>query len=97
LGKKQTSITYHASQTDEHEPGSDGTVLKNLLRLLFIHPYREGNGRIARLAATMMAIQAGYNGFDWKAVEKRFDEYVSAIQQLNLTLMTDLLRGALLE
>ncbi len=44
-----------------------------------------------------MAIQAGYNGFDWKVVEKRFDEYISAIQQLNLTLMTDLLRGALLE
>lgn len=205
MGKKQASIKYHASQTDEHEPGSDGTVLKNLLglktkdeidaaevkayaqafqftmsnftpdqqltvsdidaihkhffgsiyswagthrvvnltkngftfpaaqflektlqtfeetilkpntpctgnkeevlqkiatvhlELLFIHPYREGNGRIARLVATMMAIQAGYNGFDWKAVEKRFDEYVSAIQQLNLTLMTDLLRGALLE
>ena len=65
--------------------------------MLFIHPYREGNGRTARLVATMMAIQAGYNGFDWTVVEKRFEEYVSAIQQLNLALMTDLLRGALLE
>lgn len=44
----------------------------------------------------MMAIQAGYNRFDW-TVEKRFEEYVSAIQQLNLALMMALLRGALLE
>ena len=45
----------------------------------------------------MMAIQVGYNGFDWKVIAKRFDEYVSAILQLNFALMTDLLRGALPE
>ena len=44
-----------------------------------------------------MAAQAEYNGFDWSIVEKRFDEYASAIQHLNLALMTNLLRGALLE
>ncbi|WP_294344795.1 hypothetical protein [Prosthecochloris sp.] len=58
MGKKQASITYHASQTDEYEPGSDGTVQNNLLELLFLPLYREGNGRTARLVATMMAIQA---------------------------------------
>ncbi|NHQ59663.1 cell filamentation protein Fic [Chlorobium sp. BLA1] len=66
------------------------------LELLFIHPFREGNGRTARLVATLMAVQAGYNGFDWSVIEKRFDEYVSAIQKLNLVLMRDLLRNALL-
>ena len=44
----------------------------------------------------MGAIQAEYDGFDWAVVEKRFEEYVSAIQQLNLALMTNLLRSALL-
>lgn len=51
----------------------------------------------ARLVATMMAIQAGYNGFDSSIVEKRFSEYFSAIQQLNLELIADLLGNALLE
>ncbi len=28
--------------------------------LILIHPFREGNGRLARLLATLMALQAGY-------------------------------------
>ena len=28
--------------------------------LVFIHPFRDGNGRVARWLADMMAIQAGY-------------------------------------
>ena len=28
--------------------------------LLLIHPFREGNGRLARLLATLMALQAGF-------------------------------------
>lgn len=33
--------------------------------LLFIHPFREGNGRIARLFADLMAIKAGYQPLDY--------------------------------
>lgn len=30
--------------------------------LLFIHPFREGNGRTARLLANLMCRKAGYDG-----------------------------------
>jgi cell filamentation protein len=51
--------------------------------LLLIHPYREGNGRTARLLATLMAYQAGEPGIDFGFIGSRgkeFDRYVKAIQ-----------------
>jgi len=51
--------------------------------LLLIHPYREGNGRTARLLATLMAYQAGMPGIDFWFIGSRgkeFQGYVRAIQ-----------------
>jgi cell filamentation protein len=51
--------------------------------LLLIHPYREGNGRTARLLATLMAYQAGLPGIDFGFIGsrgKQFEAYVGAIQ-----------------
>ena len=50
--------------------------------LLFIHPFREGNGRASRLLATLMAAKAGHNlvGLE-KFREENFDEYIAAIHQ----------------
>ena len=80
--------------------GTEKDVLRKIatvhLELLFIHPYREGNGRTARLVATLMALQAGYNGFNWEIAEERFADYIKAIQTLNLELMTTILRQALI-
>ena len=80
--------------------GTEEEVLRKIatvhLELLFIHPYREGNGRAARLVATLMALQAGYNGFNWEIAEKRFADYIKAIQTLSLEIMTTILRQALL-
>ncbi len=53
------------------------------VQLLLIHPYREGNGRTARLLATMMAYQAGMPGIDFGFIGSRgkeFDGYVGAVQ-----------------
>ena len=50
--------------------------------LLLIHPYRERNGRTARLLATFMAYQAGQPGIDFGFIGsrgKQFDRYVAAI------------------
>lgn len=53
--------------------------------LLFIHPFREGNGRTARLLADMMAQKQGYGKLHWERVgRERFDDYVSAVQQAAL-------------
>jgi cell filamentation protein len=51
--------------------------------LLLIHPFREGNGRTARLLATLMAYQAGLPGIDFSFIGSRgkeFDRYIKAIQ-----------------
>jgi cell filamentation protein len=52
------------------------------VEFLLIHPYREGNGRTARLLATLMAYQAGMPGLDFGFIGSRggeFDRYVAAI------------------
>ncbi|NTU97929.1 MAG: Fic family protein [Chlorobiaceae bacterium] len=66
------------------------------LELLFIHPYREGNGRSARLVATLMALQAGDNGFNREIAEERFADCIKAIQTSSLEIMTTMLHQALL-
>jgi len=51
---------------------------------LLLHPYREGNGRTARLFATIMAYQAGLSGLDFSFIKnrgKQFESYISAIHE----------------
>lgn len=49
--------------------------------LLLIHPFREGNGRTARLLAKLMALQAEVRivGFE-TFVERRREEYFAAVR-----------------
>ena len=51
------------------------------VELMLIHPFREGNGRLGRLLATIMALQAGLPLLDFSemAGEKK-DEYFSAVR-----------------
>jgi cell filamentation protein len=49
--------------------------------LVLIHPFREGNGRIARILAILMAIQAGLPPLDFRGViGKKKKEYITAVQ-----------------
>jgi cell filamentation protein len=49
--------------------------------LVLIHPFREGNGRIARMLATVMAVQAGYPPLDFGGIRgKKKQAYFAAIQ-----------------
>jgi cell filamentation protein len=50
--------------------------------LLLIHPFREGNGRLSRLLATLMALQAGLPPLDFSEFEgERKEEYFAAVRQ----------------
>ena len=48
--------------------------------LILIHPFREGNGRCARVLATLMALQAGLPPLDFSDIEgKEKRRYIAAI------------------
>jgi cell filamentation protein len=75
----------------EHTPCRPG-ALTNVARrmaivhseLLLIHPFRDGNGRVARWLADLMAMQAGLPlpdyGFAGKGEKARQQEYLSAVR-----------------
>ncbi len=50
--------------------------------LVLIHPFREGNGRLARVLSTLMALQAGLPLLDFTPIEKgrKRREYFRAVQ-----------------
>ncbi len=51
--------------------------------LLFIHPFREGNGRTARMLANLMVRKQGYQGLHFELIDdKVFPQYVSAVQMV---------------
>jgi len=48
---------------------------------MLIHPFREGNGRLGRLLATLMGLQAGLPLLDFSEMAGwRKDEYFAAIR-----------------
>lgn len=52
--------------------------------LLLVHPFREGNGRLARWLADMMAIQGGLPPLDWafeENSEAQREEYFAALRR----------------
>lgn len=65
---------------------SDRAQIANALaqthvELVLIHPFREGNGRIARALATLMALQAGLPPLDFRLIAGRGrNAYFAAVQ-----------------
>ena len=63
---------------------SAGRVLQALAEvhteLVLIHPFRDGNGRVARILATLMALQAGFL-LDFRPIQgKQREAYFAAVQ-----------------
>ena len=65
--------------------------------LLFIHPFREGNGRTARILANLMCRKQGYHSLKFDKVGKdEFEMYASAVQNSadkNYDLMIEFIRS----
>jgi cell filamentation protein len=49
------------------------------VEFILIHPFREGNGRLSRLLADVMAVQGNHAPLDYSEWERRKSEYVKAI------------------
>ena len=49
------------------------------VEFILIHPFREGNGRLSRLLADVMAVQAGHQPLDYSAWDARKADYIAAI------------------
>jgi len=48
--------------------------------LVLIHPFREGNGRVARMVAILMALQAGLPPLDFSGItSQKKKKYIQAI------------------
>ena len=69
------------------------------VELILIHPFREGNGRLSRLLASVMALQAGWPQLDFRCWDKRKTDYFAAIQtgMVNYEPMKGLVRQVLRE
>jgi len=49
--------------------------------LVLIHPFREGNGRVARMLATLMGLQAGLPALDFSEIRgRRRKDFFAAVQ-----------------
>ncbi len=49
--------------------------------LLFIHPFREGNGRTARLFVDLIALKSGFKRFNFEKInERKMPDYIAAVQ-----------------
>lgn len=49
------------------------------VEFILVHPFRDGNGRLGRLLATIMALQAGMPVLDFEPIEKDKSHYIEAI------------------
>ncbi|OTA21967.1 Bartonella effector protein BepA [Xenorhabdus beddingii] len=70
------------------------------VELILIHPFREGNGRLSRLVADVMAVQSGLQPLDYESWEQNKIQYIAAIHAgLNMNyepmkhLVTEALKG----
>ncbi|HZV71026.1 MAG TPA: Fic family protein [Saprospiraceae bacterium] len=66
--------------------GSQEKLIKDIAivhaELLLIHPFREGNGRTARILVNLMSRKGGHGPLNFEKIgKKEFKEYVTAIQK----------------
>ena len=50
------------------------------VEFILIHPFREGNGRLSRLLAAVMALQAGQPLLDFSYMDENKEAYFAAVQ-----------------
>lgn len=73
--KKYTPCLFSSSEESSHAIAVVHT------ELVLIHPFREGNGRIARILSILMALQAGLPPLDFGGIRgKKKEAYFAAVR-----------------
>lgn len=67
----------HGMDTD---PLAEAMAITHV-EFILIHPFREGNGRLSRLLADVMAVQSGRAPLDYSAWNEHKAAYIQAIHQ----------------
>ena len=84
----------------EHETYSpDEIAVRFHHRLVFIHPFPNGNGRLSRLAADLLAVQLGQDRFTWgsgnlAAIAELRRRYIDALKAADGQMIGPLLNFA---
>jgi len=70
-------MACHKGMIDENLIDSLAAVHSEFI---LVHPFREGNGRLSRLLAVVMALQAGRSVLDFSWLDEHKEEYFLAVQ-----------------
>lgn len=82
LKELETTLLLQLPSEYQSEDAQIVDIAKVHAELLFIHPFREGNGRTARLLANLMAAKAGHKLLELERFSKeKWEEYIMAVQQ----------------
>ncbi len=73
------SLAQYTPCSDMDEEQLITAIAITHVELILIHPFREGNGRLSRLLADVMAVQGGYKPLDYQSWEQNKTQYISAI------------------
>ena len=78
---------FDKNYLSQHTPCNrmnDGQLIEAIAivqaEFILVHPFREGNGRIARLLSNVMALQANKPELDFSSWDRNRDDYFLAIQ-----------------
>ena len=78
---EQEYLRHYTPCTDmSYEPLIEAIAVVHI-EFILIHPFRDGNGRLSRLLADVMAVQAGHPPLDYSSWDENKDAYFSAIGQ----------------
>ncbi len=74
-------LARHTPCDSKDRAGIACALAETHVELVLIHPFREGNGRVARILSTLMALQAGLPLLDFGLIaDGRKEMYFAAVQ-----------------
>jgi cell filamentation protein, protein adenylyltransferase len=74
-------LARHTPCNSDDRPTIIGALAETHVELVLIHPFRDGNGRTARILSTLMALQADLPLLDFTLIaEEKRQAYFAAIQ-----------------